>query len=1159
MAGFAHLHVHTEYSLLDGACRIEKLVKVAKERGFDSIAITDHGNMFGCIDFYKAAKENGIKPIIGCEVYVAARKHTDKTHEFDSEYSHLVLLCENNKGYENLSKLVSLSWVDGFYKKPRVDMELLEKYSEGLIALSACLAGKVPSELLKNDYSSAKEWATKYNNIFGQNNFYIELQDHGLPEQKLILPELINIAKECKIPLIATNDCHYIDREDSKLQKVLICIQTNKLLNDENALEFSTSEFYVKSEEEMRDLFSECKEACDNTVVVADRCNVEFEFGKTKLPRFDTPGNKDHFEYFKEKCYEGLYEKYSKEPNEQVVQRLEYELRTIKEMGYVDYYLIVHDFVSYAKEHGIPVGPGRGSGAGSIAAYCIGITGIDPIKYNLLFERFLNPERVSMPDFDIDFCYERRQEVIDYVVRKYGKDHVAQIITFGTMAARGSIRDVGRVMSLPYSYVDEIAKLVPTELGISLKRAIAISDELHNRYQNDKTVYELLQMAKKIEGMPRQASTHAAGVVITDKAVDTYVPLAKNNDVVVTQYTMTTLEELGLLKMDFLGLRTLTVLSDTEKSIRKFDADFSLEKIDLEDKETFEMLSQGKSIGVFQFESAGMMRVLMQLKPVSIEDLIAVISLYRPGPMESIPTYIKNRHDPSAISYKTEKMEPILKVTNGCIVYQEQVMQVFRTLAGYSLGRADIVRRAMSKKKHAVMAKERQIFIYGLEDENGKIEVEGCVRRGIDVEVASQIFSEMESFASYAFNKSHAASYAFVAYRTAYLKCHYKEQFMASLLTSVLENTDKIYEYITECNEMGIKVLPPNVNESDSCFTVCNEGIRFGLLGVKGVGKAFIKQMIEEREYGGNFKTFYDFCKRMQRRDLNKKTLESLIKCGALDSMGANRNQMISGFRKLLDDLDKNASQNIAGQIGFFEINNENRNQQFVDSLPKLEKLPFLDILRMEKETTGIYLSGHPLEQYKEKAKQLKCTRISDIISNECDMQDYDQKLVNILCVVNYVKIKTTKSNSTMAFVYVEDTSKSIEIIVFPRVYSENLHLLKENNIIFVAGRVSLREDEEAKIICEKIISADNIKVKPQTKKTKRPGLYLRLKNKECKQYEKASLLLSIFDGLTPVYFYFEENKKLMKAPSSMWVDINDVLIKELKNKLGDNNVVVET
>ncbi len=1158
MAGFVHLHLHTEYSLLDGACRIKKLMKVAKERGFDSVAITDHGNMFGCVEFYKAARENGIKPIIGCEVYVAARGRKDKTHEFDSEYNHLVLLCKDRRGYENLNKLVSLAWTEGFYKKPRIDMEILEQYSDGLIALSACLAGKIPSELLKNDYNSAKKWALRYNDIFGKDNFYIELQDHGLEEQRVILPMLINLARETGIPLVATNDCHYINREDNKLQKILICIQTNKLLDDPSALQFSTSEFYFKSEEEMRALFSHCEEACDNTVLIAQRCNFNFEFGNTKLPRFDTPNNQDHFEYFRDKCYEGLYEKYSSIPQKEIVDRLEYELSTIKQMGYVDYYLIVHDFVRYAKEKGIPVGPGRGSGAGSIAAYCIGITGIDPIKYNLLFERFLNPERVSMPDFDIDFCYERRQEVIDYVIEKYGEEHVAQIITFGTMAAKGSIRDVGRVMNLPYAKVDEIAKLVPTELGITLKRAIAISDELHNKYENDQTIHELLEMAKKVEGMPRQASTHAAGVVITDKTVDEYVPLAKNNDVVVTQYTMTTLEELGLLKMDFLGLRTLTVLSDTEKNIKKYEPDFSLDNIDLEDRDTFEMLSNGNSMGVFQFESAGMIRVLSQLRPNSIEDLIAVISLYRPGPMDSIPTYIKNRHDPENISYITPQIKPILEVTNGCIVYQEQVMQIFRTLAGYSLGRADIVRRAMSKKKHAVMAKERQIFIYGLEDENGKVEVDGCVRRGIDADIASQIFSEMESFASYAFNKSHAAAYAFVAYRTAYLKCHYKKQFMAALLTSVLDNTPKISEYINECNESGIKVLPPHVNDSDDKFTVCDEGIRFGLLAVKGIGRAFISSMLRERNLNGKFKTFYDFCKRMLSRELNKKVLESLIKCGALDSLGANRNQMINGFKTLLEDLERSKSKNIDGQLGFFDVSDNKINEQFINSLPKLQKLPLIDILRMEKETTGIYLSGHPLQQYMDKAKKLGCSMIAEIRAAENEPNNLDGKAVKLMCIIESIKVKTTRNNSTMAFVKIEDMSKDIEMIVFPKIFTENLYLLKENNVILVEGKISLRGDDEAKIICDKMILADDIKEKPRLSSSKRPGLYLKLKDKSCKEYEAACLLLSIFEGRTPVYFYFSEDSKLMRAPANMWTDINDVLIKELKHKLGSENVVLE-
>lgn len=1155
MESFVHLHVHTEYSLLDGACRIKKLMKVAKEKGFKSVAITDHGNMYGCVEFYKSAIENGIKPIIGCEVYVAARSHKEKTQGLDSEINHLVLLCKNKKGYQNLCKLVSIAWVDGFYKKPRVDINLLEKYSEGLIALSACLAGKIPAELLKGDYESAKNWAIKYNNIFGKDNFYIELQDHGLAEQKQILPMLINIAEETNIPLVATNDCHYINKEDSMLQKTLICIQTNKLLSEQNPLAFSTQEFYFKSAKEMLELFNYCKQACENTVIIAERCNVEFEFGNTKLPRFDTPNNQDHFEYFKEMCYKGLYEKYSKNPKKEIVERLEYELSTIKQMGYVDYYLIVHDFVRYAKEKNIPVGPGRGSGAGSIAAFCIGITGIDPIKYNLLFERFLNPERVSMPDFDIDFCYERRQEVIDYVIKKYGIDHVAQIVTFGTMAARGAIRDVCRVMSVPYSVADSLAKLVPNELGITLKRALAISDELNFKYQNEEQIHQVLEMAKKIEGMPRQASTHAAGVVITDKPVVDYVPLAKNNDVVVTQYIMTALEELGLLKMDFLGLRTLTVLSDTEKFIKQKNPDFSLENIDLEDKETFKMLSDGKTVGVFQFESAGMTKVLTQLVPEKIEDLIAVISLYRPGPMESIPFYIQNRHNPGEIKYKTPLLKPILEVTNGCIVYQEQVMQIFRSLAGYSLGRADIVRRAMSKKKHAVMAKERQIFIYGLEDKDGNVEVAGCVRNGIDVQTASDIFSEMESFASYAFNKSHAAAYAFVSYQTAYLKCHYKKEYMSALLTSVIDNTDKIYEYINECKQNGINILPPSVNKSMGEFVAFENDIRFGLDAIKGIGKNFINKLISERNSNGEFTSFYDFCKRMHKH-LNKKSLESLIKCGALDSLGANRNQMLSGFEKLLDEIENNYKKNIEGQIGFFETSANRINEQFVSSLPNLEKLPFLDILKMEKETTGIYISGHPLEQYKNVMDKLKCMKIKDIIKSSELNLNLDGKTASIICVINSVKVKTTKANSTMAFVKIEDESKEMEMIVFPKLFSQISHILKENAIILVKGRISIQEDEAPKFLCENIIQADDINIK-EAKSADKPGLYLKVPSKSSAKFNNASLILSIFEGPTPVYFYFSDEKKLMRAPTKMWVDVNDVMIKELKNKLGDKNVVL--
>ena len=837
MSNFVHLHVHSEYSLLDGACRIKDMIKRAKKLNQSAIAITDHGSMYGVMEFYKTAKSEGVKPIIGCEVYVAKRSRFDKVREYDSEIYHLVLLCKNNIGYQNLIKMVSKSFIEGFYNKPRIDEDLLRQHSEGLMALSACLAGAIPRALNRNDYEAAKEIALNYQDIFGKNNFYIELQNHGIAEEIRILPMLSRLSKETGIPMVATNDCHYITQEDSRMHEVLLCIQTNHTIEDDDKMDFGTDQVYIKSEKEMRALFDNFEGAIENTAKIAEMCNVEFEFGKTKLPHFDVPNNQDHYEYFKEQCYNGLYKNYGKNPAKTLVDRLEYELSTIKKMGYVDYYLIVHDFVRYAKSVDIAVGPGRGSGAGSLAAYCIGITGIDPIKYNLLFERFLNPERVSMPDFDIDFCYVRRQEVIDYVIRKYGADHVAQIITFGTMAARGAIRDVGRALAIPYAEVDSVAKLIPIVLGMTIEKAMSNSVDLKKKYEENPKLKELIDMAKKLEGMPRHASTHAAGVVITEKPVSEYVPLAKNDEAIVTQFTMTTLEELGLLKMDFLGLRTLTVIKDTEKMINKVEPDFKIENIDLYDNEVFTMMSKGLTQGVFQYESVGMKNVLMQLKPDSIEDLIAVISLYRPGPMSSIPQYIENRHHPEKIKYKHPLLSDILDVTYGCIVYQEQVMQIFRKLAGFSLGRADIVRRAMSKKKKDVMEREHQIFIHGLVDASGKVEVDGCIRRGISEEVASSIYSEMESFASYAFNKSHAAAYAVISYQTAYLKCKYPKEYMASLITSVLDNINKVVEYIEECKNLKIEVLPPSINESEDIFTVSGNDIRFGLLAIKSLGR----------------------------------------------------------------------------------------------------------------------------------------------------------------------------------------------------------------------------------------------------------------------------------------------------------------------------------
>ena len=875
MSNFVHLHVHSEYSLLDGACRIKDMIKRAKKLNQSAIAITDHGSMYGVMEFYKTAKSEGVKPIIGCEVYVAKRSRFDKVREYDSEIYHLVLLCKNNIGYQNLIKMVSKSFIEGFYNKPRIDEDLLRQHSEGLMALSACLAGAIPRALNRNDYEAAKEIALNYQDIFGKNNFYIELQNHGIAEEIRILPMLSRLSKETGIPMVATNDCHYITQEDSRMHEVLLCIQTNHTIEDDDKMDFGTDQVYIKSEKEMRALFDNFEGAIENTAKIAEMCNVEFEFGKTKLPHFDVPNNQDHYEYFKEQCYNGLYKNYGKNPAKTLVDRLEYELSTIKKMGYVDYYLIVHDFVRYAKSVDIAVGPGRGSGAGSLAAYCIGITGIDPIKYNLLFERFLNPERVSMPDFDIDFCYVRRQEVIDYVIRKYGADHVAQIITFGTMAARGAIRDVGRALAIPYAEVDSVAKLIPMELGMTIEKAMSNSVDLKKKYEENPKLKELIDMAKKLEGMPRHASTHAAGVVITEKPVSEYVPLAKNDEAIVTQFTMTTLEELGLLKMDFLGLRTLTVIKDTEKMINKVEPDFKIENIDLYDNEVFTMMSKGLTQGVFQYESVGMKNVLMQLKPDSIEDLIAVISLYRPGPMSSIPQYIENRHHPEKIKYKHPLLSDILDVTYGCIVYQEQVMQIFRKLAGFSLGRADIVRRAMSKKKKDVMEREHQIFIHGLVDASGKVEVDGCIRRGISEEVASSIYSEMESFASYAFNKSHAAAYAVISYQTAYLKCKYPKEYMASLITSVLDNINKVVEYIEECKNLKIEVLPPSINESEDIFTVSGNDIRFGLLAIKSLGRAPLEKILKERE-NGKFKSLYDFCKRMYSKDIKKIAVDNI-------------------------------------------------------------------------------------------------------------------------------------------------------------------------------------------------------------------------------------------------------------------------------------------
>ena len=1162
---FTHLHVHSEYSLLDGACRIEPMLDKIQSMGQTSVAITDHGVMYGVIDFYRAALKRGIKPIIGCEVYVAPRSRFDKVHGIDNERYHLVLLCKNNEGYKNLIKLVSEGWVNGFYTKPRIDKDLLEKHHEGLIALSGCLAGEVSQALLRNDYEEALEIAKWYSATFGKDNYYIEIQNHGLSEQAQIIPRLIKLSKETGIPLVATNDAHYVEKEDSRMQQVLICIQTNHVLGEDTGLEFGTQEFYLKSEEEMLAAFPECPEAVENTAKIAERCSVEFEFGKTKLPHFEVPEGWTHFDWFSTLCKKGLVERYGENPPKEYVDRLNYELDVIDRMGYTDYYLIVHDFIRQAKEMGIPVGPGRGSGAASICAYCIGITGIDPMKYSLLFERFLNPERVSMPDFDVDFCFERRAEVIDYVIEKYGADHVAQIVTFGTMAAKAALRDVGRAMGIAYSTVDHIAKQVPNELNITLDRALKRSVEFKDLYDNDDEARELIDMARKVEGMPRHASTHAAGVVITHDPVVSYVPLARNDEAIVTQFPMTTLEELGLLKMDFLGLRTLTVISSAEKMIRKKVPDFDINKISLDDKAVFDMMCVAQTEGVFQFESAGMRSVLSQLHPESLEDLIAVISLYRPGPMDSIPAYIENRHNPDKIKYKTPQLKSILDVTYGCMVYQEQVMQICRELAGYSYGRADIVRRAMSKKKHDVMLKEREHFVHGMVDEKGNIICEGAVRRGIDERVANEIFDEMMSFASYAFNKAHAAAYAYVAYQTAYLKCHYPCEFFAALLTSFLDNSGKVVQYINECSRLGIKILPPHINGSFDSFAVSDGNIRFSLLAVKNLGRGLIRRIIDERNSNGDFTDFYDFCKRMHGKDFNRRSIESLIKCGAFDGLGANRRQMFTVIESVLEELESEKRRNVDGQIGFGDLMSQSYEDEPITttfSYPELEEFKPEILLQYEKEVAGMYLSGHPMAKYRNLSQSLKSAKLFEILDEESTRYKDNDRVV-ILGLISSIKRKITKSDTTMAFVTVEDETGSIEVIVFPKTLEECRLHLREGNVALIRGRISMREDEDTKIVCENIGPCPDeksvektVEEEQKTEKKKAKGLFLRFDTATSPQIEICRRLLAIFDGETPLYYYFTDIKEYNRNPIGQNIDVNKVLLRELRKILGDSNVI---
>ena len=1137
---FTHLHLHTEYSLLDGACRIEGLMQRVKALGQTAVAITDHGVMYGCVDFYKAAKKAGVKPIIGCEVYVATRTRFDKVNRIDGS-NHLVLLCKNETGYKNLIKMVSAGFTEGFYNKPRVDHELLEEYHEGLICLSACLAGEIPQALLAGDYEKAKNLARYYEDLFGKGNYYIEIQDHRLDEQRTVLPLLVRLSRETGIPLVATNDAHYLEKEDSRMQHILICIQTNKTVNDDDVLEFGTDEFYVKSTDEMYELFSAWPEACENTNRIAEMCSFDFEFGVTKLPYFVAPDGMDNKEYFVKLCRDGLLRRYGADVPEDIRVRLDYEISIIDRMGYINYYLIVFDFINYAKSQGIPVGPGRGSGAGSLAAYCVGITNIDPIKYNLLFERFLNPERVSMPDFDIDFCYERRQEVIDYVIRKYGADHVAQIVTFGTMAARAAIRDVGRVLDMPYGTVDGIAKLVPMEPKMTLTKALSISRELKARYDADPQVKELIDMSLKLEGMPRHASTHAAGVVITREAADEYVPLATNDGNPVTQFTMTTIEELGLLKMDFLGLRTLTVIDDAEKMIRKREPGFSMDAVPYDDQRVYAMLNAGETEGVFQMESGGMTQAVMGLQSKSLEDIIAIISLYRPGPMESIPTYIANRHNPGNVKYKTPQLEHILDVTNGCIVYQEQVMQICRELAGFSYGQADLVRRAMSKKKHDVMEKERQHFVHG-NTEPGH-ECAGCVANGISETVANAIFDDMSSFASYAFNKAHAAAYAVVAYQTAYLKRHYPREFMAALLTSVLDNTGKVIEYTAECQRMGIRVLPPDINASDAGFTVEGKDIRFGLLALKNVGRNLIATVVRERS-GTPYRSLYDFCKRLHGTEINRRAVESMIKSGAFDNLEAKRRSMMDGVEGILKSVESEARRNLDGQIDLFgALDGEQESGRNVYKLPDSgEEYPYDILLQMEKEVSGLYLSGHPLDHYRPVIEKVSTCRISELVGENAHA--YDEQNVTLVCTVVRTKTINTKAGGMMAFITVEDLSGSMEVLAFPKALLAASEAVHDNAVVVIKGRVSYKEDEPSKLIADSIVDVERYepdKIKTDIKSTKN-GLWLKLSSMRSESFEETKNLLQIFEGNFPVYMYFEDTKQRMLAPKSLWCTQSDLL-----------------
>ena len=1150
---FVHLHVHTEYSLLDGACRIGSMMDRVKELGQTAIAITDHGVMYGCIDFYKAAKAAGIKPIIGCEVYVARRNMSDRVHGIDNDPYHLVLLCKDRKGYENLCYMVSEAFTNGFYGKPRLDLGLLEKYHEGLIALSACLGGAIPQYLMAENYAAAKDYALNMARIFGEGNFYLELQDHGIDAQRPVNQQLQRLARETGLPLVVTNDAHYLRREDAEMQDVLLCIQTGKTVDEENRMKFETEEFYLKSEEELRQLFPGLDEAFENTAKIAEQCNLEFTFHEYHLPSFPVPAGYTNEEYFRKLCYDGFKERYQNPP-EAYVDRLEYEIGVISRMGYVNYYLIVWDFIRYAKEQGIPVGPGRGSGAASIVAYCMHITEVDPMKYALIFERFLNPERVSMPDFDTDFCQERRGEVIDYVVRKYGADHVAQIATFGTMAARGAIRDVGRALNFTYAETDVVAKLVPTTLHITLKEALEVSPQLKEKYDTDERVKKLIDTAMSLEGMPRNTSTHAAGVVITADPVCTYVPLSRNDDTIVTQYTMTTIEELGLLKMDFLGLRNLTVIRDAEMQIRKFNPGFSMDNVPDDDPETFKMLAEGKTQGVFQLESAGMTGVCVGMKADSIEDITAIVALYRPGPMDSIPKFIESKLNPSKVTYKCPELEPILKVTYGCIVYQEQVIEIFRQLGGYTMGQADNIRRAISKKKMKIIEAERKVFVYGDPANN----IPGCIANGISEAVAQSLYDEIVAFANYAFNKAHAVCYAVVSYQTAYLKCHYPRQYMAALMTSVLDSATKISGYIAECKELGIPVLPPDVNHSEDHFTVDGNAIRFGLGAVKNVGHGLVRAMCAKREEGGPFKSLEDFIQRMGD-EINKRAVENFIKCGAMDCFGHHRSELLAVYDRMMDAIASTRKKNLEGQIGLFSLLDDEDEATSIP-IPKLPEMTKGEMLNLEKETMGIYISGHPMDDYRSLLRNTHVVHIGDLMDEEKSFQD--DQIVSVAGIVQSVKMKTTRSNSMMAYVTVEDDTAAIEMLAFSNVLNQFGGYIRENSPVVITGRLSIRDEKEPQIVINRARPISDfagqepelVPERPRENRIHQGTLYLRLPTEDQKLYPKIKAILNMFPGDSGAVIFFEDTRQRRGTRCV----IMDSLVNELKNVLGEANVVLK-